>query len=310
MEEVYSVPMESYDDRKLTNGASKLVQRSVQAPLAGTLSKVTPSAIPMSSDKSAASKLKTAKVAAVPKLSRATDPAQLKRADRPKTRLKVSGGTQTETSEPQRYAKSSRSKSPTSAARVVHAGVHSDSEYQPVGSSEKMFTYHPSVNGDSKLPFKSYSLTSPLANQLSQNVRERLANGAQSYSRSNAPFAVLVSRVVNTFLLAQVTSLPGRSSRLTCSPVFSNRTKHQRSRLTRKRAAITVSGWTRTTHRTLLTGASTIRRTGTVTSALQRNIQALMVPNLFVFRPKKRRGIGGIRPGDGGAVVHEQPIKP
>lgn len=35
-----------------------------------------------------------------------------------------------------------------------------------------------------------------------------------------------------------------------------------------------------------------------------------MVPNLFVFRPKKRRGIGGIRPGDGGAVVHEQPIKP
>ena len=189
MEDVYSMPRESYDDRKLSNGASKLVQRSIQTPLASPLSKVTPSAIPMSSDKSASSKLKTAKVAAVPKLSRASDSSALKRTDRPKMRLKVSGGTQTETSEPQRVVKSSRSKSPT---RNAHAGIHSDSEYQSIGSSEKMFTYHPSVNGDSKLTFKSYSLTSPLANQLSQNVRERLANGSYpkpAYSeRSKAPF--------------------------------------------------------------------------------------------------------------------------
>lgn len=151
--------------------------------------------MPTSADKAAnlSAKLKTAKVAAVPKLSdaqrRANEPpAQLSanrpRAERPKTRLKVSGGTQTELVESQRYVKASRSKSPVSSARPVH----SDSEYQSIERpSEKLFTYHPPINGDSKLPFKSYSLTSPIVSQLSQNVRERLiANGAQHLPKAMA----------------------------------------------------------------------------------------------------------------------------
>ena len=201
------VPREMYlsedrFERRAAHGATKhVVQRGVQSAF-GPTNKIAPGSagISAAADKMVnanLSKLKTAKVAAVPKLGdgqrRVNEPVQLTvnrpRVDRPKTRLKVSGGTQTELVESQRYVKSSRSKSPVASGRTaIRNAVHSDSEYQSIDRpSEKMLPYHPPINGDSKLSFKSYSLTSPIASQLSQNVRERLiANGTQHYSKTMA----------------------------------------------------------------------------------------------------------------------------
>ena len=141
------------------------------------------------SDSSAAAKspiYKTANVTSVAKLmdteqspvSLLNNRSSLER--QPKTKLKVSGGTQTDLGgTPPRTIKPS--------AQYQANGSYSDSEYQTP------MKFSPAGSGASAQPatttttFKSYSLTAPIANQLSHNVRERLLNnnGTQSLPKSH-----------------------------------------------------------------------------------------------------------------------------
>lgn len=143
---------------------------------------------------------KTANVAAVPKLVGEADGngsggSAHRSLERPKTtRLKVSGGTQTDLaggrilkpSQQHQYKSSSSSPAPSPAlANASAAGSYSDS----------------GTNDGDKLPtgFKSYSLTAPIANQLSHNIRERLLlNGTQSLPKSHFNHLTGVARGKNT----------------------------------------------------------------------------------------------------------------
>ncbi|XP_046655856.1 neuron navigator 2-like isoform X5 [Daphnia pulicaria] len=143
---------------------------------------------------------KTANVATVPKLMEDQHrennvPANSNRSlERPKTRLKVSGGTQTDlggrTLKPTQYKAP-----PTSTQSSLNqpCGSFSDSEYQTTNGGVKFaLPVGPSsatVNGkvaNQQTGFKSYSLTAPIANQLSHNIRERLLlSGTQSLPKSH-----------------------------------------------------------------------------------------------------------------------------
>lgn len=179
---------------------------------------------------------KTANVTSVPKLME-DQPVSLDRSleRTPKTRLKVSGGTQTDLGGASRTIRPSQSRpsasSPPASATSGHQpnGSYSDSDYQspsgmkfplsrnpanPAGVPAAAATPTAAVldsssatpatsampgptgttspagrsNGSGQqLTFKSYSLTAPIANQLSHNVRERLmlSNGTQSLPKTH-----------------------------------------------------------------------------------------------------------------------------
>ena len=150
---------------------------------------------------------KTANVTAVPKLNDASAeavPACYNRSlERPKTRLKVSGGTQTDMNNSPRSSKTT-AKLPPSVKSVSqsappaqqptqHYASFSDSEYhsvnglkfQPANPTAGVAKGSP-VASNLPASFKSYSLTAPIANQLSQNIRERIMlNGTQSLPKSH-----------------------------------------------------------------------------------------------------------------------------
>lgn len=142
---------------------------------------------------------KTANVTSVPRL-KDEQPISLDQSlERPKTRLKVSGGTQTDLGGASRIIRPSQHKVPTlSSSATQPNGSYSDSEYQT--PSRMKFT----LSGNTASPtipttdtigksnyqqptFKSYSLTAPVANQLSLNVRERLMlnSGTQSLPKTH-----------------------------------------------------------------------------------------------------------------------------
>ena len=147
---------------------------------------------------------KTANVTSVPKLVQDSHNGSLmpnsnQSLERPKTRLKVSGGTQTDMGDAPRTITPSKYKSSTLASPLPSSfnGHHtyssySDSEYQApngVGDGFKLASGHsanPSAGkANYQTTFKSYSLTAPIANQLSSTVRERLLlNGSQSLPKS------------------------------------------------------------------------------------------------------------------------------
>lgn len=141
---------------------------------------------------------KTANVATVPKLmeeQRENVTASSNRSlERPKTRLKVSGGTQTDlggrTLKPSQY-KSPPTSTPAQLTGQQPCGSFSDSEYQTTNGGKftgPMAPPNTSPTGKTHQQpgFKSYSLTAPIANQLSHNIRERLLlNGTQSLPKSH-----------------------------------------------------------------------------------------------------------------------------
>ena len=149
---------------------------------------------------------KTANVASVPKLiqdqqdnSAMAMTNSNRSLERPKTRLKVSGGTQTDMGDTPRTItpKASQYKSSTLATLSLNGhqtySSYSDSEYQTtngVVDGVKLLPTGHSTNPNagkvnSQTTFKSYSLTAPIANQLSSNIRERLLlNGTQSLPKS------------------------------------------------------------------------------------------------------------------------------
>lgn len=153
---------------------------------------------------------KTANVTTVTKLMEEDrESGQANRSlERPKTtRLKVSGGTQTDLAGGRILKPSSQYKSPPTSSSLPLSstghqlsGAYSDSEYQTtsnVGQNGVQFTMP--LRGSDGSPtgkqqqlqqqqpgFKSYSLTAPIANQLSHNIRERLLlNGTQSLPKSH-----------------------------------------------------------------------------------------------------------------------------
>ena len=134
---------------------------------------------------------KTANVAPVAKLI--PDTGSNRSLERPKTRLKVSGGTQTDPAGSTRKTVLPQPRLPVASS--VPCGSYSDSEYQ---ANVKYTIERPSsgnggpggsqstgTNG-SVVTFKSYSLTGPVANQLSSNIRERLMlTGTHSLPKSH-----------------------------------------------------------------------------------------------------------------------------
>ena len=135
---------------------------------------------------------KTANVTPVAKLI--ADAGSNRSLERPKTRLKVSGGTQTDPAGSTWKNVLPQQRLPVASS--VPCGSYSDSEYQ---ANVKYTIERPgSVNGSngckgngasgSSVTFKSYSLTGPVANQLSSNIRERLMlTGTHSLPKSH-PF--------------------------------------------------------------------------------------------------------------------------
>ena len=142
---------------------------------------------------------KTANVATVPKLmeehhrENSVPANQQMSLERPKTRLKVSGGTQTDLGGGRTLKPSQYKPPPTSTATQLNqpCGSFSDSEYQTSNGNVKFtLPMAPPANVAGKTNqqtgFKSYSLTAPIANQLSHNIRERLLlNGTQSLPKSH-----------------------------------------------------------------------------------------------------------------------------
>lgn len=140
---------------------------------------------------------KTANVATVPKLveehhrDNSVSANSNRSLERPKTRLKVSGGTQTDMSG--RTLKPTQYKAPPTSVQTSlnqPCGSFSDSEYQTSNSGVKFaLPVGASPNGkvaNQQTGFKSYSLTAPIANQLSHNIRERLLlSGTQSLPKSH-----------------------------------------------------------------------------------------------------------------------------
>ena len=133
---------------------------------------------------------KTANVTSVPKLleDRTRDTTN-RSLERPKTRLKVSGGTQTDMGGSSTRGGKNGAYKPPSTCQPY--GSYSDSEYQSNAGIKFTVPVSPAASTTGKTTniqtaFKSYSLTTPIANQLSTNIRERLMlSGTQSLPKTH-----------------------------------------------------------------------------------------------------------------------------
>ena len=131
---------------------------------------------------------KTASVTAVAKLI--PDSGSNRSLERPKTRLKVSGGTQTDPAGSARKTIGPQQRLPVASS--APCGSYSDSEYQAnvkyamASGGSKASAGSAGSGAGSGVTFKSYSLTGPVANQLSSNIRERLMlSGTHSLPKSH-----------------------------------------------------------------------------------------------------------------------------